>query len=170
MRGSGSYVNPDDFAGLIELVLPLAMAYTVMGRMSATLKVLLGYASLVMLTGLVVAKSRGGALATVATLALFCVILLYQEDYWKRGLVAALLLAVAGGALLYQFSGLMERFNDGGLFGKGDGRKLYWFVAERLFHQHPLWGIGPGLFRYEFLGYTTDWGQVGPQLRCITIT
>jgi hypothetical protein len=88
MRGSGSFINPNNFAGFAEMILPLALTYTVMARLSPVAKVLMGYSGLVMMAGVVVSESRGGNVAMVATLTVFCVVLLFQRDYWRRGVVA----------------------------------------------------------------------------------
>jgi O-antigen ligase len=161
LRGSGSYVNPNSFAGLIELILPLALVYTAMARVSAVSRVLLGYAALVMMGGVVVSASVGGNVAMVITVAVFCVVLLCQRDYWKRGLAALAVLAIAAFFLLQVSSELSRRLElKGGLTTHGDGRVVYWNVAEQLFHQHFYWGIGPGHFKYEYPNWAPLWGQV----------
>jgi O-antigen ligase len=161
LRGSGSYVNPNSFAGMIELILPLALVYTAMARVSAAARVVFGYAALVMMGGIVVSASVGGNAAMIATVAVFCVILLCQEDYWKRGLVALGTLTLVSVVLFLVFSGLTQRIEaKGGITENGDGRKIYWTAAEQLFHQHFLWGIGPGHFKYEYPMWAPFWGQV----------
>jgi O-antigen ligase len=164
VRGSGTFINPNNFAGFAEMILPLALAYTVMGRLSAVMKVLVGYCALVMMAGVVVSQSRGGNAAMAATLVVFCVILLFQRDYWRRGVLALGLLAVAGVVLLQQFGQVMERLdNGGGLISSSDGRVFYWDAAKRIFHQHLLWGAGPGQFPYQYPKFALEWGQVSPQ-------
>ena len=161
MRGSGTYVNPNSFAGFTEMVLPLALAYTVMGRFRATAKVLLGYSALAMMAGLVVSQSRGGLTAAGVSLAVFCVVLLYQADYWQRGALALGGLALAGLVLMTQFGAAENRLARG-LLDKGDGRVFYWTVAERIYHEHLWWGAGPGSFRYLYPVSATVYGQGNP--------
>ena len=62
-RASGTYISPNNFAGFLEMLLPLAMAYILVGRMKPVVRILLGYAALVMLAGMVVTFSRGGWVA-----------------------------------------------------------------------------------------------------------
>ncbi|HVV70423.1 MAG TPA: hypothetical protein VHI52_02825, partial [Verrucomicrobiae bacterium] len=69
-RGSGTYICPNHLAGFLEILLPLALAYTVTGRLKAVTRVLLGYTVLVLLAGLTVTVSRGSwAAAAVAVAA-----------------------------------------------------------------------------------------------------
>jgi O-antigen ligase len=161
LRGSGTYVNPNSFAGFIGMVLPLALAFTAMSRFSATVKVLLGYSALVMMAGVVVSQSRGGLTAVGVTLAVFCVVLIFQPEYWKRGAAALAVLAVAAVILMQQFGSVEDRFT-GGLVDKGDSRVFYWTAAENIFHAHLWWGAGPGSFRYLFPTMTGVYGQGTP--------
>ncbi len=161
VRGSGTYVNPNNFAGFVEMVLPLALAYTVMGRCSATVKVLLGYSALVMLAGVVVSQSRGGVIAMGTTLAVFCVVLLFQQDYWRRGALALGALVLAAVVLMQQFGAVEKRFGDV-LMDKNDGRYTYWMAAERIYHEHVWWGAGPGSFRYLYPMWASVYAQGTP--------
>jgi O-antigen ligase len=161
VRGSGTYVNPNSFAGFAEMVLPLALAYTVMGRFNATIKVLLGYSTLVMMAGVVVSQSRGGIVAMGVTLTVFCVFLLFQPEYWKRGAVALGVLFAAGMILMQQFGAVENRFG-GGLVDSGNGRVFYWKAAERIFQANMWWGAGPGSFRYLYPMSADMYAQVTP--------
>ena len=145
VRGSGTYVNPNNFAGFTEMVLPLALAYTVMGRFSATVKVLLGYSALVMMAGVVVSQSRGGLVAMAVTLAVFCVVLLFQADYWRRGALALGRWPWPGVVLMQQFGAVENRFGDG-LIDRGRRAGLLLEAAERIFHQHLVVGRRAGEF------------------------
>jgi tetratricopeptide (TPR) repeat protein/uncharacterized membrane protein len=123
--------------------------------------VLLAYCALVMMGGVVVSQSRGGNVAMMATLVVFCVALLCQRDYWKRGLVALAALAMVSIFLFQVFEGVARKIEAaGGLVDHGDGRVVYWAAAEQLFHQHFLWGIGPGHFKYLYALQAPVWGQV----------
>jgi len=160
-RGSGTYVNPNNFAGFVEMVLPLALTYTVLGRFSATKKVLLGYSALVMMAGVVVSQSRGGLTAMGVTLAVLCVALLFQQDYWRRGALAIAALALVGAVLMQQFGKVESRFS-GSLVDEGDARVFYWNAAERVYHEHLAWGAGPGSFRYLYPMSANIYAQLNP--------
>ena len=125
------------------------------------MKVLLGYSALVMMAGLVVSQSRGGLTAMGVALAVFCVVLLFQADYWRRGALALGVLALAGVVLMQQFGAVENRF-AGGLIDKGDGRVFYWTAAERIYHEHLWWGAGPGSFRYLYPLSASIYAQGNP--------
>jgi O-antigen ligase len=162
LRGSGTYKNPNSFAGFTEMVLPLALAYTVLSRFSATVQVLLGYSALVRMAGVMVSQSRGGIAAMVVSLAAFCVVLLFQPDYWWRGALALAVLGAAVLVLVQQFGAVEDRFG-GGLIDKGDGRVFYWKAAERIFQEHPWWGAGPGSFQYLYPRVANVYAQAVPR-------
>jgi O-antigen ligase len=152
MRGSGTFINPNNFAGYLAVIVPLALAYVVMSRLGATIKVLLAYAVLVMLAGIAGSLSRGGTLATAATLVLFCLVLLMQRDFWLPALVTLAALLLAGIVVTSQFDSLQRRFARGIQTEKVDPsiRLDYWKAARQLYARNPAWGIGPGHFDVEF--------------------
>ena len=41
-RASGTYISPNNLAGFLEMLLPLAVSYLLVGRMNAVLRILLG--------------------------------------------------------------------------------------------------------------------------------
>jgi O-antigen ligase len=151
-RGSGTFLNPNNFAGYLEMIVPLALAYTIASRFSPTIKVLLAYSVLAMLAGIVVSLSRGGILAIAVTLTMFCLVLLAQRDYWLPALATLLSLAVVGIVLNDQFGSLQGRFAAAFQNEKLDSnnRFYYWQAAEQLYARNPVWGIGPGHFDVEF--------------------
>ena len=63
-RGSGTYINPNHLAGLLEMLLPLALAFALAGRNKPVLKVMLGYTALVILVAIGMTGSRGSWAAT----------------------------------------------------------------------------------------------------------
>ena len=71
-RASGTYISPNNLAGFLEMILPLAIAYTLAGRMKPLMRILLGYSALVMLAGIAVTFSRGGWAASAAGAAGGC--------------------------------------------------------------------------------------------------
>src|SRR5258708_29345967 len=96
-RGFGTYMNPKHLAGLLEALLPLALGYTVAGRLRPLTKVLIGYAGLTMLAGIMVTVSRGSWLSCALALLLFFAVLLFHPTY--RLPAGVLLITVIGGLL-----------------------------------------------------------------------
>ena len=150
-RGSGPFVNPDHLAGFLGMIIPLALAYTIMSRASATVKVLLAYSAVTMLAGVMVTLSRGGILASLVGLVLFCSVLLVQRDFWKSALVMLCVLIALGGLAFTQLESVQKRFDEAFKADRvEDDRRLYWAAAWELAHESPLYGIGPGHFDFEF--------------------
>jgi O-antigen ligase len=182
-RGSGTFINPDNFAGFLEILIPLGLAYVLLSRMSATAKVLLAYATVMMMAGLCVSVSRGAMVATVVALALLCVTLLFEGGYVLPSLLALVLICGAAIGVRENFETAARRFDrevqPGASLSLGD-RQVYWSVAGKIFEEHKLWGAGPAHFDLQFfmhrperlqsriiyahndyLNTLADWGGVG---------
>src|SRR5580658_4089302 len=124
-RGSGTFMNPDHLAGFLAMAVPLALAYTVMGKFSATIRVLLGYCAVVMLAGIAVTISRGGIVTAAVALVVFCGVLLTQKDFWRPALVLLCLLVACGLGAATQLDSIQKRFDEMFQYDKiGDGRLL----------------------------------------------
>src|SRR5207249_4614021 len=94
-RGSGTFINPNNLAAFLAMLLPLGLAYMLAGRLDYIGKILLGYASFVIFAGIAVSFSRWGWLASGVSLAVLFVWLLRARDYWLQALLSlAALLAI----------------------------------------------------------------------------
>ncbi len=159
-RGSGTFINPNNLAGFLEMIAPLGLAYVIMGRFSAVVKAVVGYATIAMLVGIAVTVSRGAMLATGSVMVLFCLALLYDRRYWKRALAA--LLVFAAGAIYCARDFTIERRFLGAMTGDGkvfDNRYHYWDGAKEIFSRHVWWGAGPGHFPFEYPRFRDGWAQ-----------
>lgn len=153
-RGSATYINPNHLAGLLGMTVPLALSYTLMSRFKPTIKVLLAYCALAMLAGIGVSISRGGIVATSATLFVFCLVLLFQRGYWLRALGILMGLVVLGIAFAVEFGSVQKRFESAFQGGQlVDARVAYWPAAVQIFKHNPWWGGGPGHFDSEYARY-----------------
>jgi len=163
-RAGGTFFNPNNLAGYLEMLVPLALSYVVLGRLSATIKVLLAYSALVMLGGILVTVSRGGIIAAGVALILLCLILVIQGHFWLPGIVTGCFVLTLVFGVSNQFETLQKRFalavKDDKL---NDSRMLYWKGAEQLFQRDMLWGIGPGHFDVEFPSVRPQSAQLRPQ-------
>lgn len=162
-RGSGTFKNPNHFAGFLGMIIPLALSYTLMSRFKPAMKVLFAYCAMAMLAGVGVSLSRGGIIAAGAAMLVLCVALLYQRGYWLPavGILAAVIgLAFAFGV---EFESVQKRFESA--FDRGqlaDIRADFWPAAIHIFEDHPLWGGGPGHFDAEFARYRPPIVQLQP--------
>jgi O-antigen ligase len=163
-RGSGTYMNPNHLAGYLEMLLPLALAYTLAGRAKPLTKVLLGYAALVILVGIGVTGSRGSWIATGVALLFFFGILASHRSY---RLPALLMMVLLGGASIYfvtssQF--FKQRAQPAISEGRLDLSVRYelWEATVQMWRDHPWFGVGPGHFDYRFRVYRPPSVQLRP--------
>jgi O-antigen ligase len=167
-RASGTYISPNNLAGFLEMLLPLATAYVLAGRMKAVTRVFLGYAALVMAAGLTVTFSRGGwTAAAIGLLAVLGVLLRHRSHR-----IPALLLLVAligGGAWftkIYLAKTLAYITRMEGTVSTGqvelDFRRDMWTAAEQMWLGHFWWGVGPAHYDYRFREYRSEHIQNRP--------
>jgi O-antigen ligase len=172
-RAGGTYISPNHLAGLLGMVLPLALAFLLVGRVKILTRILLGYAVLAMCAGLAVTFSRAGWVATGAGVLLVLGILLGHRNHRLR---AVILLAVllAGGTVfvstyLSKTPGYMNRVKSPNTDGPGlfdwSSRLTMWDAAARMWLDHPWWGVGPAHFDYRFREYRPVNFQMRPD-RC----
>ncbi len=184
-RGSGTFICPNNFAGFLEMIVPLGLALTLAGRSKPTIKVFVGYASVVMLVGIGVSLSRGGWIATGAALLVLFVILVLSRN---SRLPAVVFLALLVGAGLFFFKHTyqpqkrwQQMFRESG--NVDDIRFHLWKPAVQIWQNHFWWGGGPAHFDYlfpsvrpevvqmrpgrahnDYLNTLADWGLVGAVL------
>jgi O-antigen ligase len=167
-RASGTYISPNNLAGFLEMLLPLAVAYLLAGRMNAVLRILLGYAVLIMAAGLAVTFSRGGWVAAAAgLLALLLALASHRKHRWRALL---LLLVLLGGGTFFVTNFLArtvsyKRHIEGAKSSSSldlDVRFDIWKAAERMWLDHFWWGVGPAHYDYRFREYRPESMQMRP--------
>jgi O-antigen ligase len=183
-RASGTYVNPNHLAGFLEMLLPLALAYTLVGRGRALRKVFLGYVALALVVGIGVSVSRGSWIATTGVLLLFFAILAIYRNLRVPSLVMMFLVITGATFFIAKTEFFQRRFQD--LFARGleqDTRVQLWDSTVQMWQDHFWTGVGPGHFDFrfrkyrpeeiqlrpdrahnEFLNLLADWGVVGTSL------
>jgi O-antigen ligase len=158
-RGTGTFISPNNLAGFLEMLLPLATAYVLAGRMKPVARILLGYAALVMVAGLAVTFSRGGwAAAAIGVLAVPVVLLGHRNHRIPALMLLVVLLgggAVAAKMFLSKTISYIQRVE--GTFSQDqvrlDARSAMWRAAEQMWLDHFWLGVGPGLYDYRFRQY-----------------
>src|SRR5581483_4018508 len=165
-RGSGTYFNPNHLAGFLEMLLPLGLAYTLTGRAKPVTKVILGYASLVLLAGIAVSISKGGWIATGLALAVFFGVLIFNRRYRIPALV--LMVLVVGGCFYFiprsPFFQMRfhQMFNEKGNVND-ELRYSVWQPTLRMWEDNRWWGVGPGQFETRFRVYRPEGIQMNPE-------
>ena len=151
-RGSGTFISPNNCAGFLELILPLALAWVLVSRAKPTLKVFIGYAALMILCGIVATVSRGGWIATGLTLVTLFTVLLFHRTYRLPSLVILVVLAGSAMVLLPRSHFFKARFKEITKNEKFNSNARFdlWLPAIQMWRTNPWWGVGPGHYDYRF--------------------
>lgn len=171
-RASGTYISPNHCAGFLGMLLPLALAFLIVGKIKVTTRILLAYAVVVMAAGLAVTFSRAGWVASGAGVLLVLGILLGHRNHRRW---AALLLAIllAGGAVgtsqyLTKTLSYMRRVNQPDASGPSvldvSSRLEMWRAAVQMWRDHFWWGVGPAHYDFRFREYRPESIQLRPEL------
>lgn len=163
-RASGTFINPNNLAGFLEMLVPLALACTLKGRHAHTTRILLGYASLVILAGIGVTVSRGGWIAAGASLViLFAILVCYRDSRLPAIIFLGLLLVLA---VTFFKEGYRAQTRWQRLFREsGEVQDVRYYVARAavdIWKQHFWWGAGPAHFDYRFPQVRPEFVQLRP--------
>jgi O-antigen ligase len=170
-RGLGTFINPDHFAGFLELVLPLPLAFLLAGRVGVVTRVVLVYAVLTILAGLAVTFSRGGWAAAAAGVFMLLGFLACHRNHRLRAVLMLVLMLAAGGFFSAHYLSksitYMRRVtkpDDAGPAVLDTGSRLQmWRAADEMWRDHFWWGAGPGHFDYRFREYRPEGFQQRPE-------
>ncbi len=116
-RAGGTYISPNDLAGLLGMLLPLALGYLVAGRMRIVARILLAYAVITMLAGLSATFSRAGWVATGMGLLSVLGVLLPPKLPSLRAMLVLLVLLLGGGIFVVKFLSKTAPFHQRGKSG-----------------------------------------------------
>jgi O-antigen ligase len=166
-RGTGTYINPNHLGGFLAMILPLALAWLLVGRARALTRVFLGYAALVIMAGLVVTGSRGAWLAAGTALVVLFTLLAFHRNFRLPSLLMLAVLLLGGGVVLSKSAIFTKRIEAGLQAGKNpevDTRVEIWRGTVRMWLEHPWFGVGPGHFDYRFRAYRPPTLQLRPDL------
>jgi O-antigen ligase len=168
-RASGTYISPNNFAGFLEMLLPLATACVLVGRMKPVVRILLGYSVLVMLAGMAVTFSRGGWAAVVVALLVLLGTLIFHRNHRLPAFLLLVVLAVGGTVFVTNYlSKTLSYIHrvETDLQDKPENvfnlRRGMWTAAEQMWRDHFWWGVGPAHYDYCFREYRPESVQASP--------
>ncbi len=168
---TGTYVNPNHYAGLLELALPLSamLAAFILRRQHieradsipwALLACLLIACSVLIFLGLIYSFSRMGLLVTIASIAILAILSgATRTSGRRRALAAAGLLLVS---LVFVSAavpnGLLDRFAEtpAGAELTPDARLQIWRETRHLIAAYPIFGCGLGAYASAIQKYRTS--------------
>jgi len=164
---TGTYINHNHFAGLIELAIPILVALLwaalpEQGNLSAlfsketrprksSLKILALVGLLgAMLVSLVLSHSRGGVVSMgISLLVLIFLLIQYKKPPVSR--MTALILAAILLVVVFLSGELISRFSYS--FRDAPERIALWKDSMAIVRDFPLWGTGLGTFKYVLPNY-----------------
>ncbi|MCU0598385.1 MAG: O-antigen ligase family protein [Desulfobacterales bacterium] len=172
----GPYVNRNHYAGLMEMIFPLALAMflayrPVMTKISFKRKVsdffnhrrvnqhfLFGTAAVLIATSILLSLSRGGILSLSLSMLIFSILLILKVKQHKAGLFIGFIVIIV--LFLTGTSGwdaIFQRFeairNQSGLLY--DDRLILWKDSIRIIRDFPWVGAGGGAFEKIYPLYRT---------------
>jgi len=161
----GPFGNYNHFAGMVELILPLPLAYLLLARINFEQRLLWLFGVVLMAVAVIFSLSRGGILALGVEVLALALLARWGNrrgrtearpaaggGWMLGGAAAAVLLLI----LWIGYEPLVERF---GTIREGAGeysvvtRGEYWRGAWRMFLDHPLLGVGLGAFPTAYPAY-----------------
>src|SRR5207302_922798 len=153
----GPYVNRNHFAGLMELVLPLALVPLVLGRVRRERLAIVGLFAVMPIAALFLSASRGGIVSFFVQFALLVYLLLRRRGLAKRLLaVSAVLLAALMIVTWLGVGRILQRFSSMQTLEVTEGKRAAMRRgAWRIFLGHPLAGTGLGTFQIAYPPYET---------------
>ncbi len=170
-RATGTYFSPNNLAGFLEMILPLALAYLLAGRIKPVSRILLGYSALAIMAGIVVSFSRGGWAAAAAGL-LVVLGVLAMHRFHRRPALLVLVLLLGGGSIvvtkyLSHTTAYVERVatlldDQPQAPSVLDMRRDMWRAAVEIWRADFWWGAGPAHYNYRFPAYRSEHVQLQP--------
>lgn len=188
-RGSGTFINPNSFAGYMAVLLPVALSFIIAGRMKITARMIIAYAAFMFLAGLLVAASRGALVGAAVGIVVLSITLVRQSAFRIPAIVMIGVLIFGGFAFAARDSLAQKRVADTqNVQLEKDTRILLWQSAYDMWQDHRLTGVGPGLYddvypqyrptllqkrqplyvHNEYLHTLADYGLIGAVLVLLT--
>ena len=161
----GPYVNRDHFAGLMEMLFPVAVLYIAgrHGRFSLEASVWRVSAVALALAAMLLSGSRGGPMALSAETAIATIVLLRAAAGTgkRRRLATAAAFALVAGVTLFAYvdpGWVAKKLSSVAYVDKTwaewtSDRKKMAFDALRMWRDHPLLGVGLGDFETAYPRY-----------------
>jgi len=159
----GPYVNPNHYAGLMEMLVPVAVLYIVgrHRRSSAASLLVLAVIATVAVAALLLSGSRGGLLALFTEMTLVLALLGWgARTAEKRRLAKAVAATIAAAMLLFSWVDSGRASKHLGLILNvkspdwvDSSRKSFALDSLRMWRDHLVLGVGLGNFETAYPGY-----------------
>ena len=155
----GPYVNRNHFACFAELVIPVALAPLVLGKVRRERWFAVGLLALLPLAALFLSASRGGIISLGAELGFLALLLILRRAGGKHVLAGAMVLLFA--FMLVSWLGvrqILDRFSSMQSLEMTSGKRASMRVDTwHIFREHPWTGTGLGTLQTVFPAYETQY-------------
>ena len=176
----GPFVHHGHYAGYLELLLPIPLAFLIAHQMRFEKKLLYGFAAAIMGVSIVASLARGGMLSLTVELIFLAVMSiwikrkqrselgatasLFQSLFIRAGAVIIIAVMMFIGVLWIGIEPIMNRVT----LGQGNGsaqtffndRGWVWRDTLTMFRAHPVTGVGLGAFETAFPIYSQSDGSL----------
>lgn len=150
MRASGAFMCPNHFASFIGLALPLAVALVFCRDAGYVVRLFALYAAAVIPPAVYLTQSRSGWLGVLLGLIVTTVLLAARRSwrsFWAACVLAPLV-ATGIAACAWTVSPMVRARVEDAL--QGNPRIQLWKDTAQMIRAAPLWGHGPGSFRWVY--------------------
>jgi O-antigen ligase len=153
----GPYVNRNHFAGLMELLIPLALVPLVLAKVRRERLAVVALCAIMPIAALFLSASRGGIVSFCVQFALLAYLLLRRRGLAKRLLaVSAVLLAALMIVTWLGIGRILQRFSSLQTLEVTEGKRAAMRRgAWHIFLDHPLAGAGLGTLQIVYPPYET---------------
>lgn len=169
-RASGTFICPNHYAGLLEILLGLLAGraaffhgQTGTREKDVVRKVIIIYAALMVITGILISFSRAGWMAAILAL----VSLLLWGDWklragWSRWIVVLGILGLIAG-MIYIGPKVWNKVNRAEILDySGGGRTFMWSATIDIVRENPIIGTGPGTWQWFHVQHREPEMQLHP--------
>ncbi len=155
-RLSATYVNANNFAGYLEMIIPILIGLIVTGYMNTKIFPMT-ILTMLLLFALIFTYSRGGWIASASGLFFLFFILIMNQTAKRKKILFFLCLSIfVVSFFILLDSSLTDRFltlSQQSYLPSFSGRLIVWKGVTKMIGEYPLLGIGPGTFETFFTQY-----------------
>ena len=163
-RLRSTYICPNHFAHLLQMLLPFLVIWVCIAQVSTSFKGLAAYAFIAFLPSLFLTESRAGWLGSLTALGVLGLLFAWRRSkklFW----IMLIIIPLVGSSILvtgYFYSETFQRRMEpvvqfiagqaeGGIGSESrDFRPQTWADTLVMIGEEPLWGHGPGAYRYTY--------------------
>ena len=147
-RVSGLMTNINATAGFFAVTIPLVIGLLFYSEFSRKRKIALSFLLGFLLIGLLFTDTRSAYVSIFISLVIILAVLRKKLLKWLLASAGAVGLLFVFIKPLNNLISLLLRFDEGVA-----GRGIFWDVSLNIIKTHPLFGIGPGGYKFEMFNY-----------------